>query len=352
MRPVFHPRLINGPFEDPGLFIPFQFQNRAIVFDLGDLHALSPRELLKTTHVFVSHTHMDHFIGFDQLLRLMLGRPKTLHLFGPPGFQARVGGKLCGYTWNLVGKYNYPLKLRITEIFSGRLATLEYGCRDRFVPRSAPSVVAFEHILHAEPALRVSAVQLDHGIPCLGFALEERFHVNIRPEALRQLGLSPGPWLTEFKQALYSKLPRSTLIEADPARQGTGTTYPLGVLADRIAVISPGQKISYVTDVGYNEANAEKICRLAADSDQLFIEAAFLEKDREVARAKHHLTARQAGILAARARARQFSVFHFSPRYSGQAAKLYREAADAYAAEREKHRALGRTNTETGRDWK
>jgi ribonuclease Z len=350
MRPVFHPRLINGPFEDPGLFIPFQFQNRAILFDLGDLHALTPKELLKTTHGFVSHTHMDHFIGFDQLLRLMLGRPKTLHLFGPPGFQARVQGKLSAYTWNLVGKYNYPLKLRITEVSREHLSTLEYGCRDRFAPRSAPSIEAFDHVLYEEPAFRVSAVQLDHGIPCLGFALEERFHVNIRPEALRELGLSPGPWLTEFKQALYRKLPRSRLIEVDAARQDAGTTYPLGVLADRIAVISPGQKISYVTDVGYNEANAEKICRLAADSDQLFIEAAFLEKDREVARAKHHLTARQAGLLAARARARQLFVFHFSPRYSRREPEIYREAADAHAAGRGEENASSRTNTDTGRN--
>ncbi len=25
MRPSFHPRLTNGPFDDPGLYIPFLF---------------------------------------------------------------------------------------------------------------------------------------------------------------------------------------------------------------------------------------------------------------------------------------------------------------------------------------
>ena len=84
MRPSFHPRLINNPFNDPGLFIPFTFQNRALIFDLGDISSLPARDILKISHAFVSHAHMDHFIGFDHLLRLMLGRDKILALFGPP----------------------------------------------------------------------------------------------------------------------------------------------------------------------------------------------------------------------------------------------------------------------------
>lgn len=65
MRPSFFPRLINGPFDDPGLFIPFLIEKRAIIFDLGEIYSLPVKDILKISHVFITHTHMDHFVGFD-----------------------------------------------------------------------------------------------------------------------------------------------------------------------------------------------------------------------------------------------------------------------------------------------
>ena len=102
---MFSASLINDPFGDPGVYIEFKYRNDALLFDLGDLHLLPPRKLLKISHIFVSHTHMDHFIGFDHLLRICLGRDRHISLFGPPGFHKHVENKIGpipGILWKTI----------------------------------------------------------------------------------------------------------------------------------------------------------------------------------------------------------------------------------------------------------
>ena len=72
MTNVFQPRLLNGIFGDPGIFVRLRWERRALLVDAGDLTGQAPADLLKVTDIFVSHAHIDHFIGFDHLLRIVL----------------------------------------------------------------------------------------------------------------------------------------------------------------------------------------------------------------------------------------------------------------------------------------
>jgi ribonuclease Z len=74
MRLLFEPRLVNGATGDPGLYVDVRDERRAVLFDLGDIAALPPRKLIRLSHVFVTHAHMDHFAGFDRLLRVFSPR--------------------------------------------------------------------------------------------------------------------------------------------------------------------------------------------------------------------------------------------------------------------------------------
>ena len=116
MRPLLHACLLNGREGDPALYIETLFEKHAILFDLGDLSNLPPRKIHRLEHIFVSHTHIDHFIGFDRLLRVLAGRQKTLNLYGPPDFIEQVQHKLRAYRWNLVDRHAFDLIFVVTEI--------------------------------------------------------------------------------------------------------------------------------------------------------------------------------------------------------------------------------------------
>lgn len=333
MKPSFHPRLINDPFSDPGLYIPFLFERRALLFDLGELGSLTAKELLKVSHVFVTHTHMDHFVGFDRLLRLFLGRDKDLHLFGPSGFLKNVEGKLAAYTWNLVNEYENSFILRITEVQEDSLITRSYSCQDSFKPVGSTRNDNFKGVLLKEPHFEVRCVLLDHRVQCMGLALKENYSVNIIKEGLQELDLEVGPWINRFKEALYEKLPVETDFMVTWEEKGKTTKekkFKLGELTDSIATISEGQKITYITDVIGSEANKSRIISLAKNSDHLFIEAAFMNRDLDTARKKYHLTAKEAGEIAREAGVKNFTVFHFSPRYNHSEEEIRKEAMEAY----------------------
>jgi ribonuclease Z len=331
MRPTFLPRLVNDPFDDPGLFIHLRHENRALLFDMGDLSPLSHRDLLKIDHVFVSHTHMDHFFGFDRLLRIGMGRRKTVFLFGPEGFLKCLGSKLSAYRWNLVQEYD-PLVFVGYEVDENRMRIRRFSSRDRFAPSGASEVRLQNDVLVDREGFRVRAVLLDHGIPCLAFRLEERYHVNILAEKVLQLGLAVGPWLNEFKKALYAGQDPDTPFPVPLSTAGATSerTMALGELRERIARVTPGQHVVYVADAAPTASNVERIVSFAERADRLFIEAAFLEEHREIAAEKGHLTAALAGRIAGQAGVRKWDVYHHSPRYREQAGRIREEAAVSF----------------------
>lgn len=324
MRPGFLPELVNDPFGDPALFIDLMFEGRALLIDLGDLHALAPRKILRVSDIFVSHCHMDHFMGFDWFLRICLGRDRGVRLYGPPGFLDQVEAKLSAYTWNLVHRYENGFVLDVHEIGAdGGLHRATFRVQHAF-RREDPTVLSHvDGVLLQETGFRVRAALLDHGTPCLGYALEEQRHVNIWKNRLAGQDLPVGPWLRDLKAAVLAGADADT-----PIATPTGER-PLGELMDCVQV-TPGLKLAYVTDVVYHADNAARIVELARDADWLFIECVFLDELAERAAQKKHLTAAQAGRLARAAGAKNVVPFHFSPIYRQRHAELRAEFLVAY----------------------
>ncbi len=325
MKPTFIHRLINGPFEDPSLFVRILRERRALLFDIGSIDRLKPGDLQKITDVFVTHTHIDHFIGFDRLLRALLKREKPLSVYGPSNITDCIEGKLKGYTWNLIQEY--PLNIQVSSIKEDKITTSGFHAENCFT-RTDISISNFDGTILKEPLFKVQAVQLDHQIPCLAFSLEEELHININKAALLERGLSVGPWLSELKKAIREQRSGDTEFTV------SNRAYKLNDLRD-IATITKGQKISYVTDVSLQKENIIKIIDLIHDSDTLYCEAYFMEKDIDRALERFHLTAKTAGIIAREAKVKNLVVMHFSPKYRHQPEKPEDEAKKNFYAQTE-----------------
>jgi len=336
VKSSLRPSLVNGPFQDPALFVALRWQGDALLFDLGRIDRLGPGNCLRLTHVFVSHTHMDHFMGFDYLLRLTLPRERELTFCGPPGLIANIAGKLAGYTWNLTE--NYTLRLVVVERHDDRLVRACFRAATSFACEPMVDVVTPSGELVTEPSFQVQSATLNHRIPCLAFRVGEPRHLNVRTDALDRMGVKPGPWLSRLKAAL-----RAGLEDESIAIPGSAMTPRTARELKRELIIEQsGQQIAYVVDTLFDAANASRIVRLARDVHVLYAEARFLHADRAEAEARHHLTARQAGFLARAAGVRRLEVFHFSPRYQGMAQAFHAEARAEY---------LGETRLEQEERW-
>ena len=324
MRPTFLARLVNGPRFDPVVFVRLLNRKNSIMFDCGRFEGLSNREVLSLEAVFISHTHMDHFMGFDHILRIILHREGSLHVYGPEGIRDRVIARLGSYTWNLTG--DYPLEIVIHEVREHEVIVCSARAREGFRPTPPVALPRTGQVLVSRARYSVEGILLDHDVPCLGFVLKEPFHIHVKSNTLAAKGYCSGPWIGELKE----KIMTGSMDDAVTVTTTRGSSSrKVTDLMHELIVTSAGQKIAYITDIRASGANIEKVGRVAQGVDILFIEAYYMSEHEKEAFAKAHLTARQAGMIARRIGARKVVPMHISPRYHGRVGEVIEELETA-----------------------
>ena len=242
--------------------------------------------------------------------------------------------RLASYSWNLIGSYPTELTITVSELHpDGSARRAEFCSRRAFAREREQRVAPGDGVILDDDNFQIRAAFLEHSIPCLAYAFQEKRHVNFMKNRLDELGVPVGPWLSELKAAVLRDEPDDKLIVAEAAggKGGGKKMFRLGELKEGVLQVVSGEKVVYVTDVAFTPGNRERIVALAKGADYLFIEATFLDVDRERARDRAHLTARQAGILAREAGVARVIPFHFSPRHLRAEKELRRELAEAFA---------------------
>jgi ribonuclease Z len=311
-------KLGGGKEGDPSLFIDLVGKKRALLFDCGLLTELTPREILRVRELFISHTHIDHFIGFDYILRLILERKDTLKIYGPPGIAQNIQGKLKGYNWNIGQEID--LTIIVQEVMGEILRITRYQCKNQFDQDKEVVLKQNHNIFLDDHDLTVDFLPLDHKTISLAYRIIEKPVVKVDKEKLRELQLPPGPWLRQLKEAMATGNLETNPIEIK------GQLYSSTYLQAHLLRWTKGSKVVYLTDARLTETAKKKIISFARDSDIFYCEGMFLDKDKDKALATYHLTAREAAILAREAQVKKLVLFHFSPRYQDRYNELIAEA--------------------------
>src|SRR4051794_29763942 len=228
------------------------------------------RQLLKTvglpeiTEVFLTHLHVDHWLGLPGMLKSFELRDRTapLTVFGPPG----TAGLMDAMRRTVFGRLRY--RLRVTDL-------------------EPDAIVEFDDY-------EMHALRVRHRGEAYGYALIEAERPGrFDAELAESLGVAPGPD--------FGRLQRGETVGGVTPEQVVGPTRR-------------GRKLVFSGDTAPCD-----MVRVAADrADVLVHEATFLSDERDRALETGHSTARQAAELAAEAGVGLLALTPVSTRYMGR----------------------------------
>jgi len=313
--------LVNEEYQDPLVLLQFDGYRDSILFDLGYMFPLKLRDIQRIDSIFVSHTHFDHFMGFDHFLRLSMEQDRTVELYGPSDFIAQVASKLGGYTWNLCE--SIKLDFHVFEVGKETIKDAVLMGREAYALRNIRERERSDVIAETDLYVVKTAI-LNHRIPVLAYSVEERNALKVRKEELDKMGLKPGPWLRDLKEQFPTPVENVEEIFID------GKSYRRAILESQLLELRKGKKISYIVDTIFCEETSRDAVQLVNGSDELYCEMAYLSLDESKALENYHLTASQAAMIARDASVKKLMPLHFSKRYEKRYQELIIEARKVF----------------------
>ena len=263
-----------------------RWDGEGLLFDPGEG---SQRQMLfagvtasQITRICITHFHGDHCLGLPGVLqRMALDQVRHQVQAYYPGQHQQFFGRL-----------------RHAALFRDVLNVAEHPVRGG-------------GIISDGPGFRLEAQPLSHGVPAVGYRLAEPDGRRMLPGALAERGIT-GPDVGQLQ------------------RDGRLLAGGELVTIEQVSEPRPGQRFAFIMDTRLCDA----AFALADRADMLVCESTFAETEAALARDYGHLTAGQAGRIAAEAGVRLLVLTHFSQRYDTDGTgRLAAEAAAVFGGE-------------------
>ena len=237
----------------------------------------------------------------SQITRICITHFHGDHCLGLPGVLARIS----------LDRVAHPVEIYYPAANEPVFQHLRHAAlyRDAADLRARP--VREAGTLASTPAFRIEARPLAHSVPTFGYRLAEPDGRRMLPDKLLALGIA-GPDVGRLKQ-------RGELVAGGRR-----------VTVEQVSQPRPGQRFAFIMDTGLCDAAFE----LADRADMLVCESTFAGADAALAREWGHLTAAQAGRIAAESQARLLVLTHFSQRYDREGSqRMAGEAASVFGGD-------------------
>lgn len=215
------------------------------------------------SRIFISHFHGDHCLGLGSvLMRLNLDKVShPIHCYYP------ASGK------------KYFDRLRYGSIYHEMIHVVEHP-------------VSQAGLVEDDGRFRIEAVFLEHSVENIGWRITEASTRKFDEEKLAFYGVR-GEKVKELQEK------GSLIID--------GKTVTL----DQVSWIRLGDSFAVVIDT----LPCKSAVDIARGASMLLCESTYLEEHRDLARMHHHMTAKQAAIIAKEAGVQELILTHFSARY-------------------------------------
>ncbi len=300
---MFLPEVKSKIGEDISILIKLDNYSTNFICECGDASELTVKECQNTAAIFISHTHIDHFINFDFILRHQIGIGKRIIICGPEGITAQVQSKIKGYQWNLIEENAISYEIREIknngEIFRSEIKPPHWEIIALAQQKDA--------VLFQNERFRVDFAILDHKTASIAYLFKEADSLKID---IGKSGFKGGAWVRDLKTAFEQKEDtRAIQIEGKP--YSAKELFPL-------LEIKKGDTLGIIMDHAANQANHEKIKGLFQACNQVFIESFYKAEDRDLADLNYHSYSEASAQIMKTCEVGKAIPVHFSRKYKAE----------------------------------